>query len=224
MGFQQNAGRILFSLQPLAHAPWHEQTVKSELKADIKHQRAPPNWVPRSLLHSNLIKCHTLKFEIYIHIYIYINNLFLKPFHLIMIPGVRLGFASISFSMDQNLDLIQRHQSIYWPEVTHWRILALTDSKASNQLLEVLYQLRSETAKSLYANFVFTAANSCDFITIPEILSIFLEALVSKHYITIRDLQLAFQIKKITSLTLVARNKNLKALNPKLKIKSNLFN
>lgn len=43
MGFQQNAGRILFSIQPLAPAPWHEQTVKSEVQADMKHQSIAPN-------------------------------------------------------------------------------------------------------------------------------------------------------------------------------------
>lgn len=71
---------------------------------------------------------------------------------------------------------------------------------------------------------ISTTVKSCDFITVPEILSIFLEALVSQHYVTIRDLQLAFQIKKITSQTLMARNISPKALNPKLQVKSNLFN
>lgn len=184
--------------------------------------------MPRSL-HGNHIKCYTLTFYFYIYIYTHIyfkNNLFLKPFYLIMIPRVRFAFSSIfSFSMDQNLDLFQRHQSIYWPEVTHWRILALIDCQASNQLLEVLYQLRSETAKSLYANFqnipccqvLWFYHNPWDI----EYISWSLSFSALCYHQGFAD---CISNKKITSLTLMARNKSLKALDLKLQIRSNLFN
>lgn len=155
------------------------------------------------------------------NLYININNLILKPFYLNMIPGVMFALASIfSFSMDENLDLIQRHQSIYWPEVTHWRILALIDSQASNQLLEAFYNLRSETAKSLHANF--KNIHCCQLLWFyhnPWDIE-YISWSFSFSALCYHQGFAACISNKITSLTLTVRNKSLKALNPKLQIKN----